>query len=116
MSRRIASLQKLASFSTWLFAIVTRECMRLARNAFRHADIAEMGNELTWADRPEHDLRIDLAAAIQSLPAHYRTIVLMRDVEERTIDEIAEFLALSRESIKARLHRARGLLREYLLK
>ena len=56
-----------------------------------------------------------IEAAIQSLPEHYRKIVLLRDVEEMTIDEIASTLALTRESVKARLHRARGLIREYLL-
>jgi RNA polymerase sigma-70 factor (ECF subfamily) len=116
MSRRIGSLQKLASFSTWLFAIVKRECMRLARSGLGHVDPADVENDLAFANRPEQDLRIDLAFAIQSLPDHYRSIVLMRDVEERTIDEIAASLTLSRESVKARLHRARGLLREYLSK
>jgi RNA polymerase sigma factor (sigma-70 family) len=116
MSRRIGSLKKLASFSAWLFAIVTRECMRLARSSFGHADLANIENDLAFANRPDHDLRIDLAFGIQSLPEHYRPIVLMRDVEELTIDEIASSLSLSRESVKARLHRARGLLREYLLK
>jgi RNA polymerase sigma-70 factor (ECF subfamily) len=39
---------------------------------------------------------------------------MMRDVEEMTIDEIAQVLSLSREAVKGRLHRARGLIREYL--
>ena len=116
MSRRIGSLRQLASFSAWLFAIVKRECLRLARRGFAHADLEDVDNDLAFANRPAHDLRIDLALAIQSLPDHYRAIVLMRDIEELTIDEIAASLNLSRESVKARLHRARGLLREYLLR
>jgi DNA-directed RNA polymerase specialized sigma24 family protein len=51
------------------------------------------------ASRPQDDLRIDIA----------------RDIEEVTADEIAGTLALSRESVKGRLHRARKLLRESLL-
>jgi RNA polymerase sigma factor (sigma-70 family) len=43
-----------------------------------------------------------------------RQIVLLRDVDELTIDEIAQSLSLSRETVKGRLHRARGLIREYL--
>jgi RNA polymerase sigma-70 factor (ECF subfamily) len=39
----------------------------------------------------------------------------LRDVEELTIDEIAARLRLTRESVKARLHRARLMVREYLL-
>jgi DNA-directed RNA polymerase specialized sigma24 family protein len=48
------------------------------------------------------------------LPEHYRQIVLLRDVDELTIDEIAQSLSLSREAVKGRLHLARGLIREYL--
>ena len=55
-----------------------------------------------------------LERAIQSLPDHYREVVLLRDFKEFTIDEIAGQLALTREAAKARLHRARGLIREYL--
>jgi RNA polymerase sigma-70 factor (ECF subfamily) len=40
--------------------------------------------------------------------------VILRDFEELTVDEIGERLGLTRESVKGRLHRARGLLREYL--
>ena len=51
---------------------------------------------------------------INSLPPHYRELVVLRDIEELTIDEIAQTLDASREAVKARLHRARALLREYL--
>ena len=60
-------------------------------------------------------MRLDVARAIQSLPEHYRAVVVLRDLEELTIDEIAARLAATRETVKARLHRARALLREYLL-
>ena len=43
-------------------------------------------------------------------------MILLRDVEEQTIGEIASALGLTREAVKARLHRARGLVREYLLR
>ena len=71
-------------------------------------------NSLAFSTRSDAEIRLDLAAAIQSLPAHYRNIVLLRDLEELTIDEISATLELSREAVKARLHRARKLLREYL--
>jgi len=65
--------------------------------------------------RPE-DIRIDVSRAIQSLPGHYREVVLLRDIEEMSVDEIAAALDLTRESVKARLHRARGMIREYLVR
>lgn len=60
-------------------------------------------------------MRIDLANALESLPAHYMEVVLLRDFEELTIAEIAERLGESPPAIKSRLHRARELVREYLL-
>jgi len=116
LSRHIGSLQKLASLSAWLFSIVKRECSRLARRTLGHAGIETVEDNLFFSTRTEHELRIDLANAIQSLPDHYRSIILMRDAEELTVDEIAASLRLTREAVKARLHRARNLMREYLLK
>ena len=114
LARRIRTLRAAASVSAWLFSVVRRECLRLAR-ALRL--VAEEGQaEAALATRPEDDLRLDLAAAIESLPPHYRVVVVMRDLEERTVDEMAAALGATREAVKARLHRARGLLREYLLR
>jgi len=115
ISRRISSLRAVTSFSGWLFAIVSRECSRLARRMMgRPVDLEEAENSLLFAHRPSMELRIDLARAIQSLPDHYREIVILRDIQERSIGEIAESLGRSREAVKANLHRARVLLREYL--
>jgi RNA polymerase sigma factor (sigma-70 family) len=58
--------------------------------------------------------RHDVAAALESLPAHYREVVLLRDLEGLTIAEIADHLTLTSEAVKSRLHRARALAREYL--
>ena len=113
--RRMGTLHTLTSFSGWLFAVVRRECSRMARKMFgQHIELGEIENDSRFAHRSQDDLRIDLCQAIQSLPQHYREIVLLRDVEEMSIDEIASTLQLTRESVKARLHRARGMIREYL--
>lgn len=115
VARRIAALRSPAAYIAWVFVVVSRECYRLARSRrppWQPLDGLE--NSLELAQRPELELRFDLAAAIQSLPEHYRTIVLMRDIEELSIGEIAEREALSREAAKARLRRARLMMREYL--
>ena len=69
---------------------------------------------VAFSQTPQLELSIDLARAIESLPEHYREVVLLRDVEELTINEIAERLGRTREAVKGNLHRARLLLREYL--
>ena len=113
--RRIGTLRTVTAFSGWLFAIVRRECWRLARRVLgKPVDLEEIENSHLFANRPAQELRIDLARAIESLPEHYRAVVLLRDIEELTIDEIANAIGKTRESTKANLHRARLLLREYL--
>jgi RNA polymerase sigma-70 factor (ECF subfamily) len=114
--RRVGSLRAVGSFSSWLFAIVRRECRRLAQRMFGgDVSLDEIENSSQFSQRPALELQLDLAAAIQSLPDHYRAIVLMRDVEELSIKEIGRATGASREAVKARLHRARTLVREFLL-
>ena len=113
-SRRLMDLRQLECFASWLFRIVKRECNRLKRGmrTFLHEPITE---DIAAACVVEHrGLARDLAAALESLPAHYREVVLMRDLEGLTIEELSERLGLTREATKARLHRARSLAREYL--
>ena len=113
-SRRLADLRQLESFASWLFRIVKRECNRLKRGwrALRQEPITE---DIAAPCTLEHrGLARDLAAAMQSLPAHYREIVLLRDLEGLTLGELAGRLGITREAAKARLHRARALAREYL--
>jgi DNA-directed RNA polymerase specialized sigma24 family protein len=49
------------------------------------------------------------------LPEHYREALLLRDFEELTIGELSERLGLTAANTKSRLHRARELVREYLV-
>lgn len=115
LSRKLQAVRTLAAFSGWLFQVVKRECRRLGRQAFAYDPWDEAAVE-AWAARHSDDaLRLDLAAALASLPANYREIILLRDLEECTIAEIATQLNLSVPATKSRLHRARTLTREYLL-
>lgn len=115
LHRRVGTLRSAQALAGWLLVVVRRECLRLARRSGAAPEGLEaIEDDLRWSSRPMDDLRLDLAAAIQSLPPHYRDVVLLRDLEELTIDEIARARSLTREAVKARLHRARALLREYL--
>ena len=114
VSRKPGSLRSLESFASWVFRIVKRECNRLkrARCQWRHEELRE--EILPPAQHDNLDLRRDCAAALESLPAHYREVILLRDLEGLTIAEIADHLTLTSEAVKSRLHRARMLAREYL--
>ena len=101
----------------WLFTIMRNTFYTTARRAQREATGAEdtVGADIPTAPTQEWTLRgKELLAAIERLPAHYREIILLRDLEGHTIAEIASALSLHPEAAKARLHRARSLARQYL--
>lgn len=112
--RHVGTIRSLLAFSAWLFSVVRRECLRLARRTGLVPAVDEGEAEAALLSRPEADLRLDVAAAFEALPPHYRDVALMRDVKKMTIDEIAAALGATRQTVKARLHRARALMREYL--
>lgn len=115
IARKVKGLRAAAAFSSWLFTVIKHECRRLSRKMLRHEPLTdEMAEELMLA-RPDDALRIDLANALESLPAHYLEVVLLRDFEELTIAEIAQRLGEPPGAVKSRLHRARELVREYML-
>lgn len=57
------------------------------------------------------EMRGVLEAAIGQLPAGFRAVFVMRDVEGLSTEETAEHLSIKPETVKTRLHRARRLLR-----
>jgi RNA polymerase sigma-70 factor (ECF subfamily) len=113
--RHVGAIRTLLAFPAWLYIVVNRECRRLARKVGLTQPIEDGDEQTLGFDRPEHELRLDLAAAFESLPPNYRDVALMRDVKEMTIDEIAAASDLTRQAVKARLHRARQLIREFLV-
>lgn len=115
VARKLAGLQAVLAFSSWLFIVIKRECHKLARLVARTDSLDERQVEHLLLSKADADLRIDLAAALESLPAHYRAVVLLRDFEELTIADIAARLGEPGGAIKSRLHRARALMREYML-
>ena len=114
VSRKLGSLRELGCFTSWLFRIVKRECNRLkrGRTMLTGQDIPECIMPIVYPEPVEW--RQDVAAALESLPGHYREVILQRDLEGLTIDEMATQLGMTREAVKSRLHRARVLAREYL--
>ena len=115
LSRRVQSVRVLVAFSSWLFTIVRHECRRLERRVFGIEHLDEQKAEHWLVARSVDSLRLDLVSALESLPPHYREIILLRDFEEMSIRELAQQLALTPAAVKSRLHRARQSMREYLL-
>lgn len=113
--RKIGALRTAAAFASWLFRIIERECYRLlhARDRLQALD-ASLDEALRQEPLPLA-LRKDLIAAIATLPDPYRTILILRDIDELTAPEAADQLGISVDAAKSRLHRARALVRDNLL-
>jgi RNA polymerase sigma-70 factor (ECF subfamily) len=117
-------------FYTWLVRIAVNESlMRLRkRKPGRTVSLDEyveteddfMPREVVdWGDSPENtyaqkELEAILAKAIDSLEPGYRTVFLLRDVEQFSTEETAQMMQLSVPAVKSRLLRARLRLREQL--
>lgn len=113
VSRKLRDLRQVEAFASWIFRIVKRECNRYkrAKRALLQVPITE---DIVGPCYPESKgVERDVAKALGSLPAHYREIILLRDLEGLTIDELSTQLGLTVLAAKARLHRARCLAREY---
>lgn len=114
--RKIGALRTAATFATWLFRIVERECYRL----YRGRTVADSLDGLAEQDQPSAptlptDLRLDLIRAMERLTPPYREVLLLRDVHELTAPEVAAQLGLTLDAVKSRLHRARAQVRTHLL-
>ena len=113
--RRMGSVRDPLAVAGWVFRVVSRLCMLPVLGLIRGAEaLSERHEAAHFAQMPQDDLRIDLVRALESLPAIYREVILLRDMEQLTIGEVADRLAITREACKSRIHRGRALLREYL--
>jgi RNA polymerase sigma-70 factor (ECF subfamily) len=116
-----------STFVTWLSRIAMHEAFARARKLGQQVSLDSepewnaMNPLFTTATSPEtnvanSELRASLEAAILSLPQKYRSVVILRDVEEMTTAEVANSLEISEELVKVQLHRARALVRKALFR
>lgn len=113
--RRVGTVRDPLALAGWVLRMVTRLCMLPVLSVMRGAEaLTERHEAEHFARMPQHELRLDLVRALESLPGLYREVLLLRDMEQLTITEVAERLQLTREATKSRIHRARALMREYL--
>jgi RNA polymerase sigma-70 factor (ECF subfamily) len=113
--RRVGSVRSPAAFGAWLARVVARLCALPVLMFMRSVEeLKTVEDSMRFAHVPADQLRIDVARALAALPDTYRQIILLRDLEELTIGEIARRLAISGEAAKSRLRRARAAARALL--
>ena len=130
--RKIETFRGESAFGSWLYRIVANAAyQKLRRRQRAHRDVSldevlpvfdgqgHFGPMPDWSacvDDPsvQTELRVVLSAAIKELPAVYRTVLVLRDVEGLSNLKIANVSGLSVSNVKSRVHRARLFLRKRL--
>ena len=110
-----------ASFSTWLYRLTVHAAVDLLRQRRQHLSLDDpdlpplpAGTAGPEAQVQENDRRRQLWEAIDALPEGLRTPFLLREVEGRSYQEIAQALGVAEGTVKSRLSRARAALRKQL--
>lgn len=120
-----------AKFNTWLIQIAVNEARMKLRKDRRHLyDSIDSGTSTDdgdyiptdfadWREIPSEalerrELREALDEALKSLPEKYRSVLVLRDVEQLSITEAAQILGISEQNVKTRTSRARLRMRGIL--
>jgi RNA polymerase sigma factor (sigma-70 family) len=118
-----------SKLSTWITRIVINESLGRLRKQKREETFVSAGDSTT--DDVDQSLLVERSASpedaafhseirellehrIDELPVAFRTVFMMRELEEMTVEETALCLAIPEATVRTRLHRAKGLLRKSL--
>lgn len=120
-----------APFSTWLTRIAVHEALRRLQLRKRSQQFEDAGHDeesfMSASETTVPETSLDpeqrasnaelgqlLEQAVLDLPEQYRTIIMLRDVEELSTAETAAALELTEQNVKVRLHRGRAMMRDRL--
>ena len=128
--KAIAQFNGASSLYTWLHRIAVNSCLAKMRTAGAKSEISmatadrSIGTAFeelpaAWSEpgpSPEQriTMRRSIERALQLIPADLRTVLLLRDVEDLTSQEVAAKMGLSDAAVRQRLHRARTAMAELL--
>lgn len=129
--KSIKKFNQKSSFGTWLYRIAVNLCIDELRKRKKvrlypiaHNDTAEERGQQVVADigdLPDEavekgEIRRRVHGAINRLPEHHRTMIVLKDIQGRSYQEIADILGLNMGTVKSRISRARASLKEELEK
>jgi len=126
--RNLGRFRSDSRFSTWLIAIVLNEARARLRRKMPAltdsiddtSDDSPVPAQLTdWREIPSESLerqevRDIIRRALLTLPLAYREVFILREIEDRNVQETASTLGITAASVKMRLHRARMMLQKQL--
>lgn len=117
--RNLKGFREGAEFSTWLHSITVNLCLTWKRKNDRRSthealpeDLADARARSPIADLEESETLLAVRRVLGAMPSHYRVLIVLRDMEGRSFEEIAAILGCSVASARMRLCKARNMLRE----
>lgn len=123
---RLASFQHQSSFSTWLYRIAVNTVLDFLKRCGRSPVQAVEDPEVVSAPGPSPAFAPDAKMereeiaevthkVLQELPEIFRTVLILREFEDRSYQEIADILGISIGTVESRLFRARARFKDKLL-
>lgn len=111
--KSLSTLRKPKYFKTWVIRILINECNQLLRMRKRTVVMAELP-EVAETDRSapyyEDSRKLDLREAVENLDETLRIVIHLFYYQDLPVKQIASVLDISEGAVRARLHRARGIL------
>ena len=114
---RLTTFRGQSAFATWLHRLAVNVVLEWLRATRRDAGRLIVGDEETFGTRSnagDLDTRMDLDAALETLPGGARTVFVLHDVEGYSHDEIAQMTGIAPGTARAQLWRARRALMKLL--
>ena len=124
--RKIAEFEGDSAFTTWMYRIAFNQSISFRRENTRHRGVSlhsgkddEMIVEPAITTNPDErmesqDNQRKVQQALNQLDDDDRRIIVLKDIEDRSYDDIAEILDIPKGTVRSRLHRARLALKEKL--
>ena len=115
-----------SAFSTWLYRLASNACVDLLRKEGRHQG-PSLDDEAVSAEVPDtrptpeaaaeqKELRAQIEAGLRTLSPEHREVLILREIQQLSYDEIADTLSLDLGTVKSRINRGRRQLRDFLIK
>ncbi len=106
-----------SNLDTWVMSITVNTCRSYRRKRFLRLRVLKHARTDTEAapDAADDGAVFDqVHRAVRTLPAKFREVIVLRYMEEMSVDEISELLGVSRGAVEVRLSRARERLKDVL--
>ena len=108
---RCRDITNTEALKSWMFAVARNECLSFLKKESRREEVEE---DSLWEDEKdlfENDERAEIIQArIENLKTEYREVILLREFEQLSYEEIAQITNCTVSSVKSRLFKARKVL------